>query len=185
MRPPPRLRLEPRPSRLLGRALAGAACATAGLVALLPLPPLVRLALILVVVLVTLRAARATLGSGLPAIVHVGADRRLTVTARDGRCCAGSIATESRVGPRLTTIVWHDDAPSHRWARRPATLLILPDMLAPEDFRQLRVLLRYGRALDPAAVATSGRSAGRPASQAPPSKTRPLSPLACAPSNHR
>ena len=170
MRSPPRLRLEPRPSRLLRRALVGASCATGGLVVGLPLSWPVRVLLVLVVLLFAVRAARATLGGGLPAIVHVGADRRLTVTGRDGRSWSGTIGSECCVGSRVTTVVWHADPARRRAYRRRATLLILPDMLAPEDFRQLRVLLRYGRAAPlPGAGATSAVAAGRPASQALPS----------------
>lgn len=179
MRPPPRLRLEPRPSRQLRRALVAASVATACLVLALPLPALVRAALVLVVLLVALRAMRAALGPGLPAILHVGADRRLTVTGRDGRSCEGSIDAGSCVGPRLTTLVWRADTASRAWQVRRATLLILPDMLAPDEFRQLRVLLRYGReAAAGTGGATRGASAGQPPSQAPASKMRPLSPLA-------
>jgi hypothetical protein len=168
MRPPPRLRLEPRPSRLLRRWLCGGALATALLAAGLPLPWLLRLALVLVVVLVTLRAARRTLGRGLPAIVHVGADRRLAVTGQDGCTRMGTLAPASRAGFRVTTLVWHPDARRGHRPRVAETLLILPDMLAPDDFRQLRVLLRYGRG-GRNAEATSAVSAGRPASQALPS----------------
>ncbi|MBL0289203.1 MAG: hypothetical protein IPQ15_00525 [Betaproteobacteria bacterium] len=173
MRSPPRLRLEPRPSRLLRRALVGASFATGSLVAGLPLSWPLRVLLVLVVLLLAMRAARATLGRGLPAIVHVGADRRLTVTGRDGRSRSGTIGPESCVGSRVTTVVWRADRadPAPRGpCRRRAALLILPDMLAPEDFRQLRVLLRYGRAPSLAgARATSAVAAGRPASQALPS----------------
>jgi hypothetical protein len=168
MRPPPRLRLEPRPSRLLRRWLCGGALATATLAAGLPLPWLLRLALVLVVALATLRTARRTLGRGLPAIVHVGADRRLAVTGRDGCTRLGSLSPASRAGFRATTLVWRPDARPGRLPRVAETLLVLPDMLPPEDFRQLRVLLRYGRGGTNAA-ATSAVSAGRPASQALPS----------------
>jgi hypothetical protein len=86
----------------------------------------------------------------------VGADRRLAVTARDGRTCQGSIMDASFVGASVTTIVWRPDhAPRHVPAR---AILILPDTLSAEDFRRLRVMLRYGRpAIESAA---SGVDAG-------------------------
>ena len=75
---------------------------------------------------------------------------------RDGRSRDGSIQDDSYVGEHLTTIVWRpDDAPRYERAR---TILILPDMLSPEDFRRLRVLMRYGRAV--VEEETSGRVAG-------------------------
>ena len=40
----------------------------------------------------------------------------------------------------LTSIVWRPDGA--RWSR---SILVLPDMLAPDDFRRLRVMLRYAR----------------------------------------
>ncbi len=160
-----RLHLELRPSRRLRSSLVGSFAATAACAACLPLPWAIRLVLILTVLLVALRAVHRTLGRGLPALVHLGADRRLTVTGQDGRSTSGVVRTESYVGPRLTIVVWRADARPGRWCRKSATLLVLPDMLPPEEFRQLRVLLRYGRA-QAAARATSGATAGRPASQA-------------------
>jgi hypothetical protein len=121
--------------------------------------------LILTVLLVALRSMRRTLGRGLPAIVHLGADRRLTVTGQDGRSTSGVVRTDSYVGPRLTIVVWLADARPRSWHRGCATLLVLPDMLPPEEFRQLRVLLRYGWAQAPSR-ATSGATGERPASQA-------------------
>jgi hypothetical protein len=40
----------------------------------------------------------------------------------------------------LTSIVWRPDGA--RWSR---SILVLPDMLPPDDFRRLRVMLRYAR----------------------------------------
>jgi hypothetical protein len=165
MRVPPRLRLEPRPSRLLCRAIAAGALATATLAVCLPLPWAVRLVLALSVALVALRAARRTVGRGLPAIVHLGLDRRLSVTMPDGRTHAGTLSGATYVGFRLVAIHWRPDRSSALAPVRARTLLIVADMLPADDFRQLRVLLRYGRA----GPATSGDAAGRPASHAPPS----------------
>lgn len=51
------------------------------------------------------------------------------------------ILADSYVGPRLTTIVWRPDG-----ARRVKTLVVMADTFAADDFRRLRVALRYGRA---------------------------------------
>jgi len=50
----------------------------------------------------------------------------------------GIVRPGSFVAPWLTIIRWR--APTHRFDR---TLLILPDMLPEDDFRRLRVLLRW------------------------------------------
>ena len=51
----------------------------------------------------------------------------------------GIVRQGSFVAPWLTIIRWR--APTHRFDR---TVLILPDMVAEEGFRRLRVLLRWG-----------------------------------------
>ena len=94
-------------------------------------------------------------GRGLPALLDVGIDRRITVTDCSGRSRAGAILDDSYVGAWLTTIVWRwDESP---WWRPATAIVVLPDMLPRDSFRQLRVVLRYGR---PAvAGATSGEEA--------------------------
>lgn len=67
-------------------------------------------------------------------------DLTLIVVSGDGAACAGRVHRDSYVGARLSTIVWR---PYGRWRSR--TILLLPDMLPADDFRRLRVLLRYGR----------------------------------------
>jgi len=52
---------------------------------------------------------------------------------------SGVVRPGSFVAPWLTILRWR--APTHRFDR---TLLVLPDMLPEEDFRRLRVLLRWG-----------------------------------------
>jgi hypothetical protein len=156
MKPPPRLRLEPRPSRV-ARALIASACAgTAALIIVLPLPFWVSGAGLLAVVGVAAHGFRRCTGRGVPALLHVGADRRITTTGRDGRSRNGAILADSYVGAHLTTIVWRPDG-ARIW--EPAqSILLLSDMLPRDEFRQLRVLLRYGRpAVD---EMTSGADAG-------------------------
>jgi hypothetical protein len=165
MRVPPRLRIEPRPSRQLCRAIAAGALATAALAVCLPLPWTVRLVLALSVALVALRAARRTVGRGLPAIVHLGLDRRISVTMPDGRTHAGSLSGATYVGFRMVAIVWRPQRSPGSIPARARTLLVVADMLPTDQFRQLRVLLRYSRG----GTATSGAAAVRPASHAPPS----------------
>lgn len=142
MRPPPRLRLQPRPSRI-DCALTVAAClATSTLLALLPLPGAAHAAGATAIITVLGSALRRRRGRGVPRVIEVGIDRTIIATERNGRSCAGSINEASYVGAWLTTIVWRaNDAP---WWRPARVLLVLPDMLPPDDFRRLRVILRYG-----------------------------------------
>ncbi len=65
---------------------------------------------------------------------------QIAVTTGDGTCDRGQVRPDSYVGARITTIVWKPER-----ARRARAILLLPDMLPPDDFRRLRILLRYGR----------------------------------------
>jgi hypothetical protein len=156
MKPAPRLRLEPRPSRI-GCAFVASTCAmTAILIGWLPLPIVAAVPASVGVLAVLFSGLRRCAGRAVPALLHVGIDRRITVTGRDGRSRAGTILDDSCVGAWLTTIVWRADGTP--WWRRACAIVVLPDTLPEDDFRQLRVVLRYGR---PAAVgATSGEEAG-------------------------
>jgi hypothetical protein len=142
MKHAPRLRLEPRPSGIACVAIACCCTATAILVACLPLSLWSEVLGVVAVAGVAVHAFWRCTGRGVPAFVHVGDDRRLTVSWRDGTSCDGEILADSYVGAGLTTMVWRPDhAP---WWHRARTILILPDALPAEDFRRLRVLLRYG-----------------------------------------
>ena len=66
-------------------------------------------------------------GRGVPALLHVGIDRRITVTGRDGRSRTGVILDDSYVGAWLTTIVWRQDGMP--WWRSARTVVVLPDTL--------------------------------------------------------
>jgi hypothetical protein len=156
MKPSPRLRLEPRPSRI-GCAFVATACAmTAILLGLLPLPMTAAVPATVTVLVVLVSGLWRCTGRGVPALLHVGIDRGMTVTGRDGRSRAGVILDNSYVGAWLTTIVWRADG--IRWWRPARTIVVLPDTLPEDEFRRLRVVLRYGR---PVAVGkTSGEEAG-------------------------
>ena len=141
MTPSPPLRLAPRRSRLAALLIVVTHGATAALLAAMPLPFAWRAAGVAVVVAAGSWAWRRCVGRGAAAQLEVGLDRRIAVTARDGRTHAGDILADSFVGPRLTTIVWRPDR-----ARSVHAVLVLPDVLAADDFRRLRVTLRYSRA---------------------------------------
>ena len=120
----------------------------------LPIAATVGCAAIVIAVLVS--SLRRCSGRGVPAFVHVGIDRRITVTDRTGRSRSGAILDDSYVGAALTTIVW--SATDDRWWRPARTILFVPDSLPPDEFRRLRVVLRYGS--PPGEAATSDVDAG-------------------------
>jgi membrane-bound toxin of toxin-antitoxin system len=156
MRPPSRLRLEPRPSRIACVGIAAGCVALVTLTVFLPLDGWAKAVALLVVGGVAARGFWRCTGRGVPALVHVGLDRRITTSLRDGRSHDGIVLDDSYVGEWLTTIVWRRDSASHFALAE--SILILPDTLPAEDFRRLRVLLRYGRAVID--EGTSGRYAG-------------------------
>jgi hypothetical protein len=156
MKSHPRLRLEPHPSRIACAAILAACSGTALLVAVLRLPVVATLGCAAIVVAVLVSSLWRCTGRGVPALVHVGIERRIAVTDRSGRSHAGAVLDDTYVGPSLTSLVWRADADP--WWRPARTILFLPDSLPPDEFRRLRVALRYGRA--PGNAATSGVEAG-------------------------
>jgi hypothetical protein len=130
-------------------ALLAAACvAAAALLAVLPLEwPLAAASGVLVASVAT-RGLWRCRGRGVPALLHVGIDRRLTVTGRDGRSRDGVVRDDSYVGALVTVIVWRPDGA--RWWQPSESILMLPDTLPGDDFRRLRVFLRYGRTVSDA-----------------------------------
>ena len=64
----------------------------------------------------------------------------LAVHRGDGRLAAGHVRRSTYVGAWMTSVVWRADGAY--WSR---AILIVPDMLPAEDFRRLRVMLRYAR----------------------------------------
>jgi len=150
MKPPPPLRLAPRRSRLAAAIIVASYAATAALLQCLPLPAVVRLGGGAGIGAAGAWALRRAVGGGAPRGVRIGVDRRIAVTTRDGRTCDGDILADSFVGHRLTTIVWRTDG-----ARHARTLMVMADTFAADDFRRLRVVLRYGRTAE-AALETSG-----------------------------
>jgi hypothetical protein len=100
------------------------------------------LAIIAVVVWAVDRIHVVALRNGPRAVRHfvVRGDLTVIVVTGDGNTVAGRVHRDSYVSARLSTLVWR---PFGRWRSR--AILLLPDMLPAQDFRRLRVLLRYGR----------------------------------------
>jgi hypothetical protein len=119
------------------------AAATCVVIATLPLEPAAAgLATIAVIAWAIDRIHVIALRRGPRAIrqFELRGDLTVVVVAGDRSVCAGRVHRDSYVGPRLCTLVWR---PFGR--RRARSILVLPDMLPAEDFRRLRVLMRYGR----------------------------------------
>jgi hypothetical protein len=151
---PPPVRVVFSASTMALSLIATLAVATCAIVATLPIEPAaVGLATIGVLTWAIDRIYVVALRQGPRAVreLELRGDLTLIVVNGDGEPCAGRVRNESYVGARLTTLVWR---PFGRWRSR--TILVLPDMLPAQDFRRLRVLLRYGR---------SDVTQGRPASQ--------------------
>jgi len=117
-------------SRLLPLWVALAAAATLALVAASPLPLAGTLLLATWTACVAIDAVRRSRQSRELALAGDGS---LTVDARPGVVREGCF-----VAPWLTVIRWRPAG-----ARFDHTLLVLPDMLPADDFRRLRVLLRW------------------------------------------
>jgi hypothetical protein len=149
MHSPPRLLLHPRFSRSAVALIVATHAMTAALLMWLPLSIGLRLAGSAVIACGCAIALRNVVGRASPASLQVDIDRRIHVTTRDGRVREGEVLGDSYVGSRLTTIVWRPDG---AWLAR--TILVLADTLPTDDFRQLRIVLRYGRV----PVATAGNS---------------------------
>jgi hypothetical protein len=144
MKTPPPLCLELRRSRLALAAVVAMHAATAALLLALPLSPAVCAAGGIGVALAGALALRSLAGPARAARLALGLDRRLAVTRRDGRTRAGEVLASSYVGAWLTTIVWRPDG-----ARFARALIVVPDVMPAEDFRRLRVMLRYGGPVTP------------------------------------
>jgi hypothetical protein len=120
-----------------GRTLVFAlSCTTMGLAAALPVALGWRLAAVAWVVLHAIRAWRAL---GAAVRLSVARDGNIRVEVRDGTALEGNTRPGSFVAPWLTIVRWR---PAGR--RLDRTLLLLPGMAAPDEMRNIRVILRWG-----------------------------------------
>jgi len=143
MRWPPPVRVSLAPSNAATAFIALAALVTCALVATLPFDAMVTAMMIAVTggwAIERIHVVALRRGPRAVRRFELRGDLTLVVVTGDGTACAGRVHRDSYVGARLSTIVWR---PYGRWRRR--AILLLPDMLAADDFRRLRVLLRYGR----------------------------------------
>ena len=155
MNSPPRLLLHPRFSRRAVTLIVVTHAMTIALLMWLPLSISLRLAGSAAIAAGCAIALRHVVGRASPASLQVDIDRRIRITTRSGREREGEVLGDSYVGSRLTTIVWRPDG---AWLAR--TILILSDTLPTDNFRKLRIVLRYGRTPVATVVGNSEADAG-------------------------
>jgi hypothetical protein len=115
--------------------LALAAGATCVLVAALPFGLPLKASLALLVLALGGRAHRSM---GRIRAVRLDASHGIEVEFSSGARGTGTVRDGSFVAPWLTTLRWRPDG---AWFDR--TVLVLPDMLGKDEFRVLRVRLRW------------------------------------------
>jgi membrane-bound toxin of toxin-antitoxin system len=141
------------PSRRACVSVALLAGSTIGILMMLPIHPLATAASVV--------ALAAWAGNRIWAIalrrspravraLHIEGDRTVVATLVSGERLRGQVQEASYVGAIVTTLTWRSKG--ELCAR---SVLILPDMLPAEDFRRLRVLLRYSRNDDAASAPAS------------------------------
>jgi len=143
MRLPPATRAVLRSSRLAIASIAVAAITTCVVIAVLPFHALILAMGMLGVVLWgvdRIYAVGLRRGPRATREITLTADRLIVVRAGDDELVAGHVRDASCVGSIVTTIVWRPDGA--RWSR---SILLLPDMLGADEYRRLRVMLRYAR----------------------------------------
>ncbi|MEO8847407.1 MAG: hypothetical protein ABI440_02075 [Casimicrobiaceae bacterium] len=159
MRDPPPLRVDLTRSALRLYFIGIACAVTLAVVWSVPLAAGLRAWLSLLVVAVSARAW----GAKTPAALVLRLDGTLAILGHDGSSIETVIGNGGYLSSVFTSIVCVPLG-----CRRQRVIAILPDMLAPEDFRRLRVRMRYTR---------SGDDDGVPASHARASTSAPLSAL--------
>lgn len=131
-----------RPSRLLAVILIAAHAAALGFLLILSLPPVllpVVALLLMASVVVSVRRHGLRLTPDAAVCLDFDDRERVRLTCRDGRVCNGLILPSTTVGSLMTVLNVAVDG-----RRRPVHVILLPDSLNADDFRRLRVWLRWG-----------------------------------------
>jgi hypothetical protein len=151
----PSVDVSPHPSRLIAGWIMLVAVVTAGVVAVLPFDAWLRGLSACAIAAWAARAVRRDAWrrhSGAVRLLRLDGNLDVRAVTASGRALRGRVLPATYVGSRLTTLVWRADG-----ARVARTECLVSDSLPAEDFRRLRVQLRYGRSED---------SDGAPASHA-------------------
>ncbi|MBU6483488.1 MAG: hypothetical protein KGR23_01675 [Betaproteobacteria bacterium] len=137
------VRVAPAASRSAYALICALAAFAGAVVATLPVHAFLRgLGAIAIVAWAADRVRVVALRRSPRSVRRIELDGHLQIGVTTGGCAFdhGRVLPDSYVGARITTIVWKPDR-----ARLARAILLLPDMLPPDDFRRLRILLRYGR----------------------------------------
>lgn len=143
MRTPPAVHVALGPSRIAGAAIGALALATLAVLFALPLAAWQQSAATVLVAgwaWVAFRIVALRRGACAVTGLTLAHDRMVIACLGDGTLIAGHVRSATYVGALVTSVVWRPD--DSRWSR---AVLVLPDMLPAEDFRRLRILLRYAR----------------------------------------
>lgn len=130
------------PSRAAAAGLAVMALATVALLTAIPGAAAVRILLATAVLCAGLEAIHAlALRRGARGVraACVRRSREIEVDFANGRRRRGIVRDGSFVAPWLTLVRWRPEG-----ARFDRSIVIVPGMLLEEDFRRLRVMLRWG-----------------------------------------
>ena len=129
-------------SRAAAAALAVMALSTAGLLVAIPGPAAMRILIATAVLCAGIEAIHSVAlrrgARGVRAAL-VRRSREIEVDFADGQRRHGVLRDGSFVAPWLTLVRWRPEG-----ARFDRSIVVVPGMLPEEDFRRLRVLLRWG-----------------------------------------
>ena len=146
MRRPSPVHVVLSPSRVAGAGIGVLAAVTIALTLATPLEPWLQAVLVAALVAwagAAFQVAALHRGRHAVAEIRVAPDLMLVACMGDGHLVAGYVRAATYIGPWMTTVVWRPDG-----RRVSRTILVLPDMLPAEDFRRLRVMLRYARSAE-------------------------------------
>lgn len=147
------LRLSLKASRYLATGLTLGHLAAIGCVAIVPLPLWLKLLLSVILAASLMQSlTREAWRIGSSSIIELQCEREggVLVKTRSGKEWAACVLGSSFVASYLTIVLLKPNA-----SRRVCAVVILPDALEPELFRQLRVWLKWrvGRGVEPEASA--------------------------------
>jgi hypothetical protein len=129
------------PSRTAGAWITGLAGLTLAVAVWLPAPGWASAALVAAILAGAVRSARRHAGQEGPGAVRrlvIDLSGHVEVTRADGSIHRGRVVDGSFVAPWLTIVRWRPEG--SRFSR---AVVIAPDAAPPQDFRRLRVLLRW------------------------------------------
>ena len=128
------------PSRVLAAILLLSHFSIAGLLLYLGLGPIWTVAALVLLLCSLVYETRIALraGNGAVVVLRIASDNRLSIGLRDGRWHEGEVLGSTTVTAFLTVINLRVIG-----ERRMRSVVILPDCMAPEDYRRLRVWLRW------------------------------------------